>query len=109
MDVARGIGYGRRRTLCNRGGRQMLSKEENELLCRVGPGTPMGELMRQYWLPALVPGELPDPDGPPIRVRLLGENLVAFRDSAGRVGLLAHSCPNRGASLFFGRNEEEGL
>src|SRR5438094_177608 len=87
----------------------MLSPEENELLCHVGPGTPMGDLMRQYWIPALLPSELPEPDGPPIRVRLLGENLVGFRDSAGRVGLLAHSCPHRGASLFFGRNEEEGL
>jgi phenylpropionate dioxygenase-like ring-hydroxylating dioxygenase large terminal subunit len=87
----------------------MLSKEENELLCRVGSGTPMGTLMREYWIPALLSSELPERDGAPMRVRLLGEDLVAFRDSSGRVGLLAHSCPHRGASLFFGRNEEDGL
>jgi phenylpropionate dioxygenase-like ring-hydroxylating dioxygenase large terminal subunit len=87
----------------------MLSKEDNELLCRVGPGTPMGELLRQYWLPFLPSTELPAPDGPPKKVRLLGEDLVAFRDSTGRVGLLKANCPHRGASLFFGRNEECGI
>jgi phthalate 4,5-dioxygenase oxygenase subunit len=87
----------------------MLSREENELISRVGPGTPMGNLMRQYWLPALVSSELPSPDSDPVRVKLLGEELVAFRDSNGRVGLLANNCPHRGASLFFGRNEESGL
>ncbi len=87
----------------------MLSTEENELLCRVGPGTPMGNLMREYWLPAFIPSELPDPDGAPLRLRLLGENLIAFRTTSGKFGLLAHACPHRGASLFFGRNEEEGL
>jgi phthalate 4,5-dioxygenase oxygenase subunit len=87
----------------------MLSKEENELLCRVGAGTPMGELMRRYWLPACLSEELPAPDCDPVRVRLLGEDLVAFRDSAGRVGLLKELCPHRGASLFLGRNEEGGL
>ena len=87
----------------------MLSKEENELLTRVGPGTPMGELLRQYWLPALLPSELPERDGRPLRVRLLGEDLIAFRDTEGRVGLLADHCSHRGASLFFGRNEESGL
>src|SRR5437867_1644521 len=87
----------------------MLSREENELLTRVGPGTPMGDLMRQYWIPAGLSTEPATPDCPPVRVRLLGEDLVAFRDSTGQVGLLAHSCPHRGASLFFGRNEEEGL
>ncbi|HZR97378.1 MAG TPA: Rieske 2Fe-2S domain-containing protein [Chloroflexota bacterium] len=87
----------------------MLSREENELLTRVGPGTPMGALFRRYWLPALLATELPVPDGPPVRVRLLGEDLVAFRDSAGRLGLLGAYCPHRGASLFFGRNEECGL
>ena len=60
----------------------MLSKEENELLCRVGAGTPMGELMRQYWIPALLSSELPEPDSNPVRLRLLGEDLIAFRDSA---------------------------
>jgi phthalate 4,5-dioxygenase len=87
----------------------MLSKEDNELLCRVGPGTPMGDLMRQYWLPAMLSSELPTPDSDPRRVLLLGEQLIAFRDSYGRVGILANNCPHRGASLFFGRNEEAGL
>ena len=87
----------------------MLSTEDNELLCRVGPGTPMGALMREYWLPAFVPSELADPDGAPVRMRLLGENLIAFRITSGKYGLMAHSCPHRGASLFFGRNEEEGI
>jgi len=87
----------------------MLTQEENELLTRIGPGTSMGNLMRQYWLPALLSSELPDPDCPPIRVRLLGEDLVAFRDTQGQVGLLGANCPHRGAPLFFGRNEERGL
>src|ERR671930_1801391 len=87
----------------------MLNKEDNELLCRVGPGTPMGELMRQYWIPAVRSDELPAPDAPPLRVRLLGENLIAFRITSGKYGLIANNCPHRGASLFFGRNEEEGL
>lgn len=87
----------------------MLSKEDNELLTRVGPGTRMGNLLRHYWIPALISTELPEPDGPPLRVRLLGEDLIAFRDTAGRVGLLANHCSHRGASLFFGRNEEHGL
>ncbi len=84
----------------------MLSKADNELLTRVGPGTPMGELFRRYWLPILLPEELPEPACPPLRVRLLGENLVPYRDSTGKVGFLAENCPHRGASLFFGRNEE---
>jgi phenylpropionate dioxygenase-like ring-hydroxylating dioxygenase large terminal subunit len=87
----------------------MLTKEDNELLCRVGPGTPMGEMLRQYWHPILLSTELPEPDCAPIRVRLLSEDLIAFRDSTGRVGMLANNCPHRGASLFFGRNEECGL
>jgi phthalate 4,5-dioxygenase len=87
----------------------MLSKEENELMCRVGRGTPMGELLRRYWIPCLPSAEVPTPDGPPKKVRLLGEDLVAFRDTRGDVGLLAVNCPHRGASLFFGRNEECGL
>jgi phenylpropionate dioxygenase-like ring-hydroxylating dioxygenase large terminal subunit len=87
----------------------MLSKEDNELLCRVGRGTPMGALLRHYWMPCLPSSELPAPDGPPKKVRLLGEDLVAFRDTRGEVGLLAANCPHRGASLFFGRNEECGL
>jgi phenylpropionate dioxygenase-like ring-hydroxylating dioxygenase large terminal subunit len=87
----------------------MLSQEDNELLCRVGPGTPMGNLMRQYWLPAIRSDELPSPDCPPLRVKLLGEELIGFRTTSGDVGLIQNSCPHRGASLFFGRNEEEGL
>jgi phenylpropionate dioxygenase-like ring-hydroxylating dioxygenase large terminal subunit len=87
----------------------MLSLEDNELLCRVGPGTPMGNMMRQYWTPALRSEELPGPDCPPVRIRLLGENLIAFRTTSGAVGMVANACPHRGASMFFGRNEEEGL
>jgi len=87
----------------------MLSREENELLTRVGPDTPMGNTLRRYWLPALLSWELPEPDCPPVRVKLLGEELVAFRDTRGRVGLLDEYCPHRRVSLFFGRNEECGL
>src|SRR5438874_2731275 len=87
----------------------MLSREENDLVTRTGPGTQMGDTMRRYWMPALLSEELPEPDSAPVRVRLLGEDLVAFRDSGGRVGLLAQNCAHRGASLFFGRNEEDGL
>ena len=87
----------------------MLSREENELLARTGPGTPMGELMRRYWAPALLSEELPEPDGDPIRFRLLGEDLVAFRDTQGRVGILDEACSHRCASLAYGRNEEGGL
>src|SRR5690606_27112136 len=87
----------------------MLSKQDNDILCRVGPGTPMGELMRQYWIPVFMSNELDTPDCPPQRVRVLGENLIGFRVTSGEVGLIADACPHRGASLFFGRNEEEGL
>src|SRR2546423_589291 len=87
----------------------MLSQQENEILTRTGPGTLMGNLFRRFWIPALVPDELPEPDCPPIRFRILGEDLIAFRDSEGKAGFLAQACPHRGASLFFGRNEESGL
>jgi phthalate 4,5-dioxygenase len=87
----------------------MLSREENELLTRTGPGTPMGALFRSFWLPCLMATELPGPDCPPVRVRLLGEDLVAFRDTEGRLGLLQALCAHRGAPLFFGRNEQCGL
>src|SRR5205809_1398856 len=87
----------------------MLSQADNELLCRTGAGTPMGELFRRFWLPALLPRELPTPDSDPIRFRILGEDLIAFRDSNGTVGFVQNNCPHRGASLFFGRNEEAGL
>src|SRR5580765_7801362 len=87
----------------------MLSREENDLLCRTNAGTPMGDLFRRFWLPALLPSELPHADSDPVRFRILGEDLIAFRDSRGEVGFLANNCPHRGASLFFGRNEEAGL
>jgi len=87
----------------------MLSAAENELLCRIGPGTLMGNVFRQYWIPAIRSDELPSPDCPPLRVKLLGEELIGFRNTSGAVGLVQNSCPHRGASLFFGRNEEEGL
>ena len=87
----------------------MLSRQENELLTRVGAGTPMGELMRRYWIPAGFSDQIATPDSPPARVRLLGEDLVLFRATDGRVGLLDERCPHRTASLFFGRNEQNGL
>src|SRR5579862_4222827 len=87
----------------------MLTQEENELICCVGPGTPMGNLFREYWLPALLSEELPATDSDPVRVLMLGEQLIAFRDTNGKVGLIQNNCPHRGASLFFGRNEEAGL
>jgi phthalate 4,5-dioxygenase len=87
----------------------MLSPSENERITRVGPGTPMGNVFRRYWLPAALSSELSEPDGAPIRVRLLGEDLVAFRDTAGAVGLVSAFCPHRRAPMFFGRNEECGL
>lgn len=86
----------------------MLTHEDNETLCRVGPGTPMGAWMRLFWLP-FYPADQLVPDGQPKRVKLLGEDLVAFRDTAGNVGLVANACPHRGAPLMFGRNEECGL
>ena len=87
----------------------MLKREENELVTRVGPGTAMGNTLRRYWMPAVLSSELPNPDSDPLRVRLLGEDLIAFRDTNGAVGLVHNNCPHRGASLFFGRNEEAGL
>ena len=86
----------------------MLSREDNELLTRVGPGTPMGALFRRHWLPFMLADELAA-DAPPRRVQLLGECLVAFRDSRGRAGLLGEHCPHRRASLYYGRNESGGL
>jgi phthalate 4,5-dioxygenase len=86
----------------------MTSRSENELLTRVGPGTAMGNLMRQYWLPACLSSELVA-DGDPLRLMLLGERLIAFRDSVGQIGIMDHRCPHRCASLFHGRNEEGGL
>ncbi|TFZ02553.1 ring-hydroxylating oxygenase subunit alpha [Ramlibacter henchirensis] len=87
----------------------MLSREENETLTRTGPGTPMGTLFRSYWLPVLLSEQLPEKDGPQVRVKILGEDLLAFRDAGGRVGLIEPRCPHRGADLYFGRNEEGGI
>jgi nitrite reductase/ring-hydroxylating ferredoxin subunit len=87
----------------------MLSREQNERLVQVGPGTSMGELLRRYWMPALLAEELPEPDCPPVRVKLLGEELIAFRDTNGDLGLIDEFCAHRAASLYFGRNEECGL
>lgn len=87
----------------------MLSAEENELLTHTGPGSPMGALFRRYWLPALLSEELSEPDGAPVPVDILGERLVAFRDTSGHVGLVEERCAHRGASLLYARNEEGGL
>ncbi|HEX8968285.1 MAG TPA: Rieske 2Fe-2S domain-containing protein [Chloroflexota bacterium] len=87
----------------------MLSREDNELLTQTGPETPMGKLARRYWLPALLSEELPEPDGAPLRVKLMGEPLVAFRRTDGQVGLVAEFCPHRGASLVLARNEDNAL
>jgi phenylpropionate dioxygenase-like ring-hydroxylating dioxygenase large terminal subunit len=87
----------------------MLSTEDNDLLCKIGPGSVGGNLLRQYWLPALMSSELPKADGDPMRVCLLGEKLIAFRDTSGKVALIQNACPHRGASLFYGRNEDHGL
>ena len=87
----------------------MLTHEENELLCRVEGKAPMGQLMRRHWVPACMIEEVAEADGTPVRVRMLGEDLVAFRDTDGRVGLIGEYCPHRRASLVFGRNEECGL
>jgi phenylpropionate dioxygenase-like ring-hydroxylating dioxygenase large terminal subunit len=86
----------------------MSKQRDSEDLVRVGPGTVMGEMMRQYWIPAAMSSELA-PDGAPMRLMLLGERLIAFRDSSGQVGVMDHRCPHRCASLFLGRNEEGGI
>ena len=87
----------------------MLRNEQNELLTRTGPDTPFGNMFRCYWIPALLAGELPANDCPPVRVKLLSERLIAFRDTEGRYGLMDEFCAHRGVSLWFGRNEECGL
>jgi len=87
----------------------MLRQDVNDLLTRTGPDTPMGALFRRYWLPALLAEELAENDCPPVRVTLLSERLIAFRDAAGRYGLIDEFCAHRGVSLWFGRNEEHGL
>ncbi|HEY4201945.1 MAG TPA: Rieske 2Fe-2S domain-containing protein [Devosiaceae bacterium] len=87
----------------------MISAEQNEYLCRTSAGTPMGDLFRRYWIPALLATELPEADCPPVRVSLLSERLIAFRDTSGKIGLMDEFCAHRGVSLWFGRNEENGL
>jgi phthalate 4,5-dioxygenase len=86
----------------------MTTTAESARLTQTGSGTVMGDLMRQYWIPAALSSEL-ERDGAPIRLMLLGEKLIAFRDSAGHVGVMDHRCPHRCASLFLGRNEEGGI
>ena len=87
----------------------MLTAEENALLCRVEGAAPMGRMMRAHWLPICMSEEVAEPDGTPVRARLLGEDLVVFRDSEGRLGVVGEHCPHRRASLALGRNEESGL
>jgi phthalate 4,5-dioxygenase oxygenase subunit len=87
----------------------MLRKEQNDLLTQTGPATPMGAMFRSYWIPALLSEELPANDCAPVRVKLLAESLLAFRDSQGRYGLISEFCAHRGVSLWFGRNEEGGI
>jgi phthalate 4,5-dioxygenase len=87
----------------------MLSIEENEKITQTGPGTPMGDLFRRFWLPAVLSSELVDRDGPPVRFELLSERLIAFRDSEDKIGILEERCPHRHASLYWARNEDCGL
>jgi phthalate 4,5-dioxygenase oxygenase subunit len=87
----------------------MLKQEQNDLVTQTGPGTPMGNLFRRYWLPALLAEEVAEPDGAPVRLQLLSERMLAFRDSQGRLGAIDEFCAHRGVSLWFGRNEESGL
>src|SRR6202008_1702368 len=87
----------------------MLRQEQNALLTQTGPGAPGGRLFRSYWIPALLAEELAENECPPVRVKLLSERLLAFRDTQGRYGLIDEFCAHRGVSLWFGRNEENGL
>ena len=87
----------------------MLTKAQNDLVTQTGPGTPMGQMFRSYWMPALLAEELPANECPPVRVKLMSERLLAFRDTDGRYGLIDEFCAHRGVSLWFGRNEECGL
>ncbi len=86
-----------------------VNKEMSETLTRVGPQTRMGNLLRRYWVPALMSSEIAKPDGPQVRVQLLGEKLLAFRNTDGQASLIGEFCSHRGVSLFFGRNEENGI
>ena len=87
----------------------MLTKDENDLLCRVEGEAPMGQLMRRHWTPVCLIEEVPDPDGTPVQARVFGEDLVVFRDTHGQVGVMDEYCPHWRASLVFGRNEDGGL
>jgi phenylpropionate dioxygenase-like ring-hydroxylating dioxygenase large terminal subunit len=87
----------------------MLTAVENEFVTRTGPGTPMGELLRRFWTPFALASEAPEADEAPVRIRLMSENLILFRDTDGRLGLLQENCPHRGTSLYFGVNDEGGL
>ena len=87
----------------------MLSIQENESLTRIGRGSSMGDYIRHFWMPFLLSKDLPEPDGEPVNVTLMGESLLAFRNSDGDVGLIQRNCPHRWASMFYGRNEENGL
>ena len=87
----------------------MLTKEDNEMITQVGPGTPMGELFRRFWLPVMLSEEVPGADSTPVLLQILGETLIAFKDSDGKVGIIDAYYPHRGAPMFFGRNEECGL
>ena len=87
----------------------MMTPEENDLLCRVEGQAPMGQLMRRHWTPVCLQEEVGEPDGTPVKARVFGEDLVVFRDSDGRVGVMDERCPHRRASLVYGRNEEGGL
>ena len=87
----------------------MLTHEENELLCRVEGNAPMGQLMRRHWTPVCLVEEVSEPDGTPIKAQVFGEDLVVFRDTNGRVGVMDEYCPHRRVSLVFGRNEDCGL
>ena len=86
-----------------------MDKQTSETLTRTGPGTLMGNLMRRYWVPVMSSSEIVAPDGPQVRVQILGEKLLAFRDTEGKVGLISEFCSHRGVSLYFGRNEENGI
>ena len=83
----------------------MTTREQNDSLTQSGPGTPIGNLFRRYWIPALLSAEVPEPDCPPVRVKVLSERLLACRDTQGRVGVVDEFCAHRGVSLWFGRNE----
>ena len=87
----------------------MLSAEDNRLLTQSGSGTAMGELLRRFWLPVLLSQELPEADGAPKKITVMGEELLAFRDTRGRIGVIDQHCPHRGANLWLGRNEECGI